>query len=162
MMRDKDKESESGLSSYLPKKMPGGTDIFKRGASQENTVNQRQVNTKIFIAAALTASASFLVSLAHMAVPNLTIYSYLFMLVNLGGYVFIYNRTRVEGKTVPVGVLSAIAAMMSAGFTVATALAYSTKVAPLNPRNAIAYVVVFLLISLALMPEEMIDRIEGR
>jgi len=122
-------------------------------------MNQRQVNIKILIAAVLTVAASFLVSLAHVNVPSYVIYAFLFTLANFAGYTFIYNRTRRPDKTLPVAVTSIIAAMLSAGFTASTAISFTTKLPPLQPQNLVVYAVVFILVTLVLLPEEAIDRV---
>lgn len=123
-------------------------------------MNQSQINTKILTAALLTFSSSFLVALAHMEAPSIMLYAYLFTLVNFAGYVFIYNRTRTGGSVLPVKVVSAISAMLAGGFTVSTAMALGSRLSITNPRNIIAYVVLMILLTLVLLPEQAIDRIE--
>ena len=123
-------------------------------------MKQNQVNIKILVAAVLMVSASFLVSLAHVNVPVISIYAFIFTAVNFAGYTFVYNRTRRPDKTVPVGVTSAIAVMLSAGFTAATAISFTTKLPPLQLQNAVAYLAMFVVLTAVLLPDQAIDMIE--
>jgi hypothetical protein len=151
---------DSKGKSFLPRKLPGGLSFLRRGLNRGNNMTESQINTKILIASVLTFSASFLVALAHVDAPKFMLYAYLFTLVNFAGYTFILNRTRVSDKTLPVSVVSAISAMLAGGFTASTALVFGSRLAVTNPRNVVAYVVLFVLVTLALLPEEAVDRIE--
>lgn len=97
--------------------------------------------------------------MAPSGITTNSVYSFLFVLVNFAGYTFIYNRTRTKNQKIPAKVVSAIAVMLSAGFTALVSLTFSDYLKPDTPRTLIAYTVLFLLTALMLQPEKIVDRL---
>lgn len=122
-------------------------------------MRRNQIKVKMLIAATLTLSTVLMVSLnASLSRPS--IYAMLFTAANFTGFVFVYNRTSKLGENLPIKTISAQGAMISAGFTYVIASTFSHTLEPLKPQNIAIYTAVFLLVSLALLPDKLIDRID--
>ena len=113
----------------------------------------------MLIAATLTLSTVLMVSLkASSSKP--AIYAMLFTATNFAGFIFVFNRTSKLGERFPVKAVTAQAVMISAGFTYVVASTFSKTLPPMQPQNIAIYTAVFLLITLVLLPDKLIDRID--
>ncbi|MFB6116227.1 MAG: hypothetical protein ABEK10_01830 [Candidatus Nanosalina sp.] len=122
-------------------------------------MRRNQIKVKMLIAATLTLSTVLMVSLkASSSKP--AIYAMFFTAANFAGFVFVYNRTSKLGETFPLKTISAQAAMISAGFTYVIASTFSTTLPPMKPQNLAIYTAVFIIVTLVLLPDKLIDRID--
>lgn len=121
-------------------------------------MRRNQIKVKMLIAATLTLSAVLMVTMQSSS--KTAIYSMIFTAANFAGFVFIFNRTSKLGETMPLKVISAQAVMISGGFTYVVAETFSKTLPLVQPQNIAIYTAMFLLISLVLLPDKLIDRID--
>lgn len=154
-------DGESSSSGYLPKKLPGSLDFFRGSSKGEEGMNRQQVNFRILFAATLVLVSTVLVSLTIVSATDFTLYAYLLLLANFAGYAFVLNRASEKQKSLPTDVVNVIVILISTGFTAAISSVLSPLLPLSDPRNSLLYVVLFLLITLALLPEKTVDRINN-
>jgi hypothetical protein len=152
-------DGESGSSGYLPKKLPESFDFFRSSSKGEEGMNRQQVNFRMLFAASLVLVSTVLVSLTIISATEFIIYAYLLLLANFAGYAFVLNRSKEKQKPLPTDVVTVIAVLISTGFTAAIGAVLSPLLPLTDPRNSLLYVVLFLLVTLTLLPEKAVDRI---
>lgn len=152
-------EDGSDSSGYLPRKLPGSLNFLRGGASGGDGMNREQINFRMLFAASLVLVSTVLVSLTIISATEFIIYAYLLLLANFAGYAFVLNRSKEKQKPLPTDVVTVIAVLISTGFTAAIGAVLSPLLPLTDPRNSLLYVVLFLLVTLALLPEKAVDRI---
>ena len=105
----------------------------------------------------LAASMLLLISAAAALRPTSAsetgLYGFLLVLANFAGYIHTCNKGSKDGFRLKA--LSAQGLMISAGSVVVISSAFSSTLPVLSPRNLVIYSSIFVLFSIALIPERV-------
>ncbi len=107
---------------------------------------------RLMLAGLLTGIATVFAALNPSS--QLSVYSFLFTVANFAGISFSLSSEKMPVKTV-----LAQGVMLSAGFTAVTATYFAESVPPAEPQNILVYTILFLLVSLQVLPREITEKL---
>lgn len=150
---------KSRKSGYLPKKLPTNLSLFRRTSNTEEGMSRQQANFRILFASILVLVSTIIVSINIISATEFIIYAYILLLANFAGYAFILNHSLGTQKPLPTKVINVIALLISTGFTAAISAVMNSIIPLREPRNLLIYILMFVLITLPLLPEKAANKI---
>ena len=105
----------------------------------------------------VASSIVVLISFLAVSTPNPTeveVYAFLLVAANFAGYV---HTCKKDTDSFQRKALTAQSLMISAGFVTVLASAFSSVLQPMQPRNVVIYVSIFVLFSISMIPDEFLN-----